>query len=106
MTLAHTLVLVLQLFAPSLTSRKPGISFVMPVRPYVHLSLSINSAVTGGILVELYIGEFYEYRTKMSYTLHEDLNTILLLLSVGNILYVNKANKTLCCISKETGLCC
>jgi len=40
----------------------------------------------------------------MSRTLHEDLNTILLLLAVGNILYVNKANTTHCCLSMETVL--
>jgi len=78
----------------------------MPVRPYVHLALYINSAVAGGIFVELSTGEFYENRTKMSRTSHEDLRTIILLLAIGNILCVNKANKTHCCLSMETVLCC
>lgn len=78
----------------------------MPVRPYVHLSLRINSAVAGRILEELSDGEFDENRTKMSRNLHEDLNTIILLLAVGNILHVIKANKTHCCLSMETVLCC
>jgi hypothetical protein len=106
MPLAQTLILVLQLFAPSLTLRNSDICFVMPVRPYVHLALCINSAVTGGIFVELSTGEFYENRTKISRTFHEDLRTIILLLAVGNILCVSKANKTHCCLSIETVLCC
>jgi hypothetical protein len=106
MTLAQTLVLVLQLFAPSHTSRKSDISFFMPVRSYIHLSLCINSAVTGRLFVEVSTGEFYENRTKMYPNLQEDQNTIILLLAVGNILYLNKANKTHCCLTIVTVLCC
>lgn len=40
----------------------------------------------------------------MSRTLHEDLNKVILLLAVGNTLYVNKANKTNCCLSMERDL--
>ena len=106
MTLAHTLVLVLQLHAPSFTSPNSSISFVVLVRPYVHLSLRINSAVTGRLFVEMSTGKFCENRTKMSPTLHEELNTIIFLLAVRNILYDNKTNKTYCCLSMETDFCC
>jgi hypothetical protein len=42
----------------------------------------------------------------MSRTLHEDLIKIILLPAVENIVYVNKTNKTHCCLSMETVLCC
>jgi hypothetical protein len=83
------------------------------VRLSVRLSTCIMAAATGRISVKFDIGGCYEYlsrkskfgqsRTTISGTLHEDLNTFILLKAVGNILQPGySAKRNHCCIFMAT----